>query len=132
MNGGKKGLGSLDGAVYAEIGLKRTWYNKLFSTILKPPRLFINVNLADGSTQRFRLLAGMVVRGIVLSPLIGTVADFRSFFTDRSPAEWKRVRSLSLEKEDGVGGVRPAFDVRFYRIAPPLPQIPKMCLDRSN
>jgi hypothetical protein len=67
-----------DGLIWAEIEFKKTLAGRVRTLLYKPPLIWLNISLADGSPHRYRLIPDMAAAGFLLSPVI---ADNRAFAT---------------------------------------------------
>lgn len=90
-------LSSRSTAIWAKIRLKKTALGKLASLLFKAPELSINVQLADGRSERFKYVEGMGEEGFVLSPLVTTTRQFVALTSKyKYLNEKNRVTSFSI------------------------------------
>ena len=57
-------------AIWMELDARPNWLGKLTNTLFKLPPFYIEVELADGSQERYRLLTNVAEAGQLLSPLL--------------------------------------------------------------
>jgi len=82
--------------LFAKVKIQPTLMGRLLSLLYKPDQLFISVDLADGSTRRFRLPSALGEAGFMVSPLIETTPEFAFLFSDRSYLASKEVRAIEI------------------------------------
>jgi hypothetical protein len=74
--GGAVALPGGAAVLYAQVDLQPTLWGRLLSLLYKSEPLWLAVDLANGQSHRYRLVAGMARAGFVLSPLLQSNADF--------------------------------------------------------
>jgi hypothetical protein len=63
--------------LYASIRCERSFFERLISTVWKPPSRFLEVQLSSGVVRRFRLVEPAAEAGFLLSPLLLETEDLR-------------------------------------------------------
>ncbi len=63
-------------ALWAEIRIKPTLVGRFISVVFKLPPLIISYRFSNGVVQNYRYIEGMGESGFVISPLVGTAAEF--------------------------------------------------------
>jgi hypothetical protein len=92
-------LPNTDNVVFASIEIKSTLLGKLANFLLKPSRLYVTVNLVDGTTKKFRLIRRMIQTEFLLSPLIENKEEFLSLYNNRASLNTKKIVSFSISDE---------------------------------
>lgn len=64
--------------IVLKLDIRETVLGRLADLLLKPPLVYLVVTYADGRRETYRLIPGMIVGGIVISPTIRTIADYRA------------------------------------------------------
>ncbi len=67
---------------------------KAMATLLREPGQFIELELADGSTRRFRLVRGATTSGFLVSPLLQSLDDYVRLFVGEDMPVVRRFRLL--------------------------------------
>ena len=62
--------------VFMTLDIKETLLGKLAEQALKPPLVRLVVTYADGKSERYRLIPGMIREGMLISPTIRTIDDY--------------------------------------------------------
>lgn len=106
--------------LFAEIMVRPTWAGRLRALLYKPPPLSMHVTLADGTQASYRVNAGMMESGFVLSPLLATTADVAGLFDGRVD-ERRTVRQLRIESASALPFWQPTLSVRFTRLQLAVP-----------
>lgn len=92
----------------------------VMATLLREPGQYLELELADGTTRRFRLVRGAAPAGFLVSPLVQSLDDYvRLFVGDELPA----VRRFRLVPQSAAMRVLFASDV-LWNVAP-LPRRPR-------
>ena len=106
-------------AVWVELDAEPVLVGKLMTTLLKLPPLYIEVELADGSVERRRVLADILHSGQLLSPLVLDRGDFAYFAGEDWPETLQSlcVRRMRLMVK-GVGAIAypNRYDLSFSRL----------------
>ena len=90
-------LPDVDGLLFAEVELKPTLAGRALIALFNPPQLHIVLGLANGKTETYRVISGMMRTDFLLSPAVGSTGDFSSLMarTSRSLSE-ERVKTISI------------------------------------
>jgi hypothetical protein len=90
-------LPETDGLLFAEVDLKPTLLGRLLIAFYKPPQLYIDLGLGDGTSRRYRVISNMMTTGFVVSPLVRNTEEFASLM-DRPKRllKEKQVKSISI------------------------------------
>ena len=92
------------GLVWAHIDIQPTWLGRLWNVAFKPPRLRMQVELANGDKKEFRVLSNMMRQGFLLDPLVPDTAGFVSLMRSGASAEGlARVKRIAVEADWGEG-----------------------------
>jgi hypothetical protein len=87
-----------DGLLFAEVDLQPTLAGRLLITFFNPPQLRISLRLANGKTERHRVMANMMRTGFLLSPLVEDTTGFAGLVSGvQSDSAGQRVESFSIE-----------------------------------
>lgn len=89
------------GLFFAQIDLEPTIAGKAALVLLNPPQLRIVLNLENGQTRSYRVIAKMMTTGFLLSPAVSNDAEFTALMTGSDAAQKERVRSFSIEPTNG-------------------------------
>ncbi len=89
------------GVYFAQVALKPTAAGKAMLAFLNPPQLRIVLNLVNGQTRSYRVVAEMMSTGFLLSPAVSNDAEFASLLTGSPEMQGERVRSFSIEPTYG-------------------------------
>lgn len=93
---------------------------KAMATLLREPGQFIELELADGTLQRFRLGRGAAAGGFLLSPLLQSLDDYMRLFVG---ADLPVVRRFRLMPQSDA--MRSLFASDIQWTATPLPRRPR-------
>ncbi len=115
-----------NGLVWAEIDIKKTLAGDLQSFLDKPSALMADLQLADGSRHRCRIVPGAARAGFLLSPYIQNNRSFLALArADQTLLSSKAIVSLTLWENEQPGAFQcyqPRVNIRFYRLdIPPQP-----------
>ena len=89
------------GLLFAQVELKPTLAGKAALVLLNPPQLRIILNLANGKTKSYRVIAKMMSTDFLLSPAVSDDSEFASLMTGSEAAQNAKVRSFSIEPTYG-------------------------------
>jgi len=90
--------------LFLAVDLKPTLLGRLLNVAFKPPTLTMTLTLMNGRQVRYRVIAGMMASGFVVSPLVRTTKDFYLFETGNSKnISSGIVKSFKLERPIGGG-----------------------------
>jgi hypothetical protein len=84
----------------------------------------MHLTLADGTQATYRVNAGMMETGFVLSPLLTTTADVAALFDGRTD-ERRSVRQLRIDSASTLPFWQPELSITFKRLQRPLPSAPE-------
>jgi MFS family permease len=116
-----------NGLVWAEIDIKKTLAGDLQSFLDKPSALMADLQLADGSRHRCRIVPGVASAGFLLSPYIQNNRSFLALArADQTLLSSKAVVSLTLWENEQPGAFQcyqPLVNIRFYRLDIPAQPI---------
>lgn len=126
-----------DGAALSfSLDARRNWFGQLMHTALKARSLMIELELASGETRRLRLVSGMLVEPVVLSPLVESSEEFALLYgdlaaladkrvvamklmeSDQGPSHWQQSMEVTIRKAPEVG-----LQPEALRFASPLPSL---------
>ncbi|QMT60277.1 hypothetical protein HBNCFIEN_01649 [Legionella sp. PC997] len=82
--------------LFAEIKLTPTLWGTLATIIFKPQQLHITMNLNNGRTKQYRLVANMAKSMFLISPLIENTAEFSMLYKRNNELDAKKVQSLVI------------------------------------
>lgn len=106
--------------IFTEITIRPTLWGRLLALLYKPPRLFLQLTLADGRVVTQRVHANMMESGFLLSPWLSTNDDVAALFDGTLPAG-PAVRSLSLVSASAGPFWHTDYNIRFQRYLPRSP-----------
>jgi len=107
--------------IFVTLDLALTPLGRLVNVLYKPPEVDLEVTLEDGTTQRHRLIPGVVREGIVLSPLTSNAADYVQLATGVVETPDRRVVALRVRaRDDDEVGFRRAYKDAFAVTIRPL------------
>jgi hypothetical protein len=107
-----------EGPIWARIDLQQTLRDRIVTTLLAAPLVFMDVTLSDGRHSRYSLIADLAREGFLLSPLITTADQFAQLLHAEPQSTGGDVTSLSVHV-DRAHGIDPAprmLAVRFFRL----------------
>jgi len=110
--------------LFAEIVVRPTWAGRVRALLYKPPPLSMHLTLADGTQATYRVNAGMMETGFVLSPLLTTTADVAALFDGRTD-ERRSVRQLRIDSASTLPFWQPELSITFKRLQRPAPSAPE-------
>ncbi|WP_454783703.1 hypothetical protein [Legionella sp. WA2024007413] len=82
--------------LFAEIKLTPTLLGTLATILFKPQQLHITMNLNNGRTKQYRLVANMAKSMFLISPLIENTAEFSMLYKRNNELDAKKVQSLVI------------------------------------
>jgi hypothetical protein len=120
-------LPATNGSIWAEIEIKKTLTGDWLSFLYKPTELQANVELADHSKKKCRIVPGMVRAGFLLSPYVADNASFLALARGDEPGlAGKALVAMTLFESDRSGlkcCYQPQIKIRFYRLDFPKQEI---------
>jgi hypothetical protein len=116
-----------NGLVWAEFDIRKTLAGDLQSFMDKPSVLTADLQLADGSRHRCRIVPGVARAGFLLSPYIKKNQDFLALSrADQTLLSGRAVVFLTLRENEQPGSLQcfqPQVNIRFYRLELPAQPI---------
>ena len=96
--------------VWAKMNLHPNLLGKLVTTALRLPRLYMEVETADGAIEKYRTVGDIMSEGFLLSPALSSRWDFVDFASDnwQTRLAGKRVIRFRIVAED--------FNARIYPV----------------
>jgi hypothetical protein len=95
--GEKVVLPQTQGPLFAEIDLRPTLFGKALIALFQPPTLNIELNLRNGATKSYRVIASMMATGFIVSPLVANTSEFALLAAgDRRFQDAGQVASISI------------------------------------
>lgn len=88
------------GPMTLSVDVRRNWLGRLLQTLFKARSLALEVELTSGEKRRLRVVSGMLVEPVVLSPLVENTDDFAMLYGDLSLLSDKQVRAVRLLESD--------------------------------
>jgi hypothetical protein len=84
--------------LWAKIKLDPNLIGKLTSAAVKLPAIYMEVETADGKQMKYRLIADILDRGFLISPLLSTRWDFLDFADSewQERLKWERVKRIRI------------------------------------
>ncbi|MGD0891228.1 MAG: hypothetical protein ABR923_06815 [Terracidiphilus sp.] len=90
------------GLLFAAIDLKPTLLGRFLTVVFNPPQLHIVLHLSNGQTKRYRVVAGMMSTGFLLSPFVSDTKDFAALVNPTNTHEaLDGVDSISVDPSYG-------------------------------
>lgn len=106
--------------VFTAITIRPTPWGRLLALLYKPPRLQLQLTLADGRVVTHRVHANMMESGFFLSPWLSTNDDVAALFDGTLPPG-PAVRSLTLFSSSAGPFWQADYSIRFQRYLPRSP-----------
>jgi hypothetical protein len=88
--------------LYASLDIQPSLAGRLASILFKSGELEIRLTLADRSSRKYRLIAGMARSSFLLSPLIEGTKDFAGLYGPEPGLAGKQVTAIEVISEDGM------------------------------
>jgi hypothetical protein len=98
-----------DGPLFLRLDIRETLLGKLVGLAYKPPLVHLVVTYADETSERFRLIPGMIADGMVVSPTITTIDQYIALATG-APIAAPRSTAIRVETA-GIWAYRPEITV---------------------
>jgi hypothetical protein len=116
-----------NGPVWAEIEIKKTVAGELLSLFYKPTVLMADVELADHSEKRRRMVPGIARAGFLLSPYVSSNESFLALAKgDEAGLAGKALVAMTLFESGRAGWpfcYQPQIKIRYYRLDFPAQDI---------
>lgn len=109
------------GPMTLSVDVHRNLLGRLLHTFFKARSLALEVELVSGETRRWRVVSGMLVEPVMLSPLVENTDEFAMLYgdptllsdkqvravrlveTDRGPSHWGRDHELTIRRAASLG-----------------------------
>jgi hypothetical protein len=101
--------------IFVELSIKPSLSGRLVSAFYKPSQLQINLELENGRKVTYRLVAGMVSSGFVVSPLIETTDEFGLLYGGLGYLDGKSVKSFSISPVGRKRQWNKVYEVAFKK-----------------
>jgi len=88
------------GVMTLSVEVHRNLLGRVLQTFFKARSLALEVELASGEIRRLRVISGMLVEPVVLSPLVENSDEFALLYGDLSSLSGKRVLAMRLIEAD--------------------------------
>lgn len=88
------------GPMTLSVDVRRNLLGRLLQTFFKARSLALEVELASGEKRRLRVVSGMLVEPVVLSPLVENTDEFAMLYGDLALLSDKQVRAVRLVESD--------------------------------
>lgn len=82
--------------LFVELDIKPTLLGHLAITLFKPDQLEATIELKNGTTRQYRIIANMAHSGFLLSPFIEETAEFGLLFSNNDFLDNKQVKSMVI------------------------------------
>lgn len=116
--------------LFARIHTRPKLAGRIIGTLYKTPPLRITLELHNGSTRDYRFVAGMAQAGFLLSPFIGSAADFARLYDRRQLPAGLGVKAITLNGDTRLW--QESFDIELTPLALPataaMPQLPGLAI----
>lgn len=109
-------LPSSDGAIFVKVDIKKSFFGNIANTLFKPSQLAIKLNLHNGVTREYRIVAGMSGAGFVISPLIENTEELGLLFSDANFLNDKAVKSIEIMAPRFSMHWKDSFEIGFYKL----------------
>ncbi|WP_285405839.1 hypothetical protein [Luteibacter sp. ME-Dv--P-043b] len=118
--------------LWARIVIRPTLVGKLWGALYKLPPLMLSFRYADGHMQSFRVVAGMMETGFLLSPTVGSTRELEVLWTkgaENMPSSRLPIE-MQLSVSDWTGSLFPIhYSLFLARLPIPKAAIPRRSLD---
>jgi hypothetical protein len=113
--------------VFAELAIRPSILGRLADVFFKSNELQISLNLEDGTTKTYRIIAEMAKSEFMLSPLVQDTIDFALLYGGRSYLGGRAVKSFVIVPVGGAHFWDGNYQVTFKQInLPPEVDIPNL------
>lgn len=109
-------LPSSDAPMFVKLYIKKSFWGSIANTLFKPSQLAIKLNLHNGLTREYRIVAGMSGSGFVISPLIENTEELGVLFSDANFLNHKLVKSMEIIAPQFSVYWKDSFEVGFYQL----------------
>ena len=90
--------------VWARIDVHSAFADSLVGALVAPPTVWVAMTFADGRTRRMRLVPALARDGFLLSPYVGSAADFAALLDSPPPPPERVVTEIRVEMGSPFGG----------------------------
>jgi hypothetical protein len=104
--------------LFMKIRFHKTLLGNLASALFRNPSLWIVAELANGETQRYRLVPGMTETGFVISPVVETIEEFAALYEDRASLAGKQVKSFRIAGRGSELFWRQSYEISIEALEP--------------
>jgi hypothetical protein len=111
--GSEAELPAHDGVVIARIDLYPSLLGRFWTTMFKTAAPQLELQLRDGSTRSFRLVAGMAGSPFLVSPFVGTAEEFGLLYAGAGTLDHNLVRAVTVRIPEGAWAWQDRFDIEF-------------------
>lgn len=87
--------------LYAQFDIKPTLLGRLAGLVFRTSQIELQLTLADGTRERYRLIPGMAKAGFLLSPHVARTTEFAALYGDAASLRGKHVGALSIHTAKG-------------------------------
>ncbi|MCY4495487.1 MAG: hypothetical protein OXB92_16710 [Acidimicrobiaceae bacterium] len=109
-------LPSSDAAMFVKVDFKKSFLGNIANILFKPSQLAIKLNLHNGVTREYRIVAGMSGAGFVISPLIENTEELGLLFSDANLLNDKTVKSIEIIAPFSPMLWKDSFEIGFYQL----------------
>jgi hypothetical protein len=108
--------------IWATAELRPTRFGKLRQAVYKPPVVFMRARLRGGDERAYRVVPELLGSGFLLSPLIGTVADYVALTGPPGAPALARKEVISIAvvgagDTETVPGFHPEYELKLWELA---------------
>lgn len=105
--------------LFAEISINQSIPGKLANLLFKLPPLQISLNLENGESRKYNLIASMAKSSFMLSPLVENTYEFGLLYVGSSTLTGKGVTSFSIAPSMGRALWKDTYQVVFKQLDMP-------------
>lgn len=103
--------------LFVQLDIEPTFLGRLATIFYKPSQLTIQIELKNGITKEYRMVAGMAKSGFLLSPLIDTTEEFAKLYPKKILLKDKLVKSFAIFSSDNNSVFwNNQYDVNYFQI----------------
>lgn len=104
--------------LFARIDIQPTLLGRIAGFLMKTSQLNIDITLANGTNNHFRIVSGMARSGFLISPQVDNVAEFGNLYGASGMLDSKIVKSMSISSTGPAGMWKPQYVVVYSAITP--------------
>lgn len=105
-----------DTAIFAKIDINQNVLGTIANALYKPTQLRIRLNLDDGTSRSYRLVAGMAKTGLLISPLVENTAEFGLLYAGMEYLADKKVKSFAIDAVTGNMLWSSEYEIEFIEL----------------